>query len=379
MDFLSIFSGKASRFFQILFLFAQGWCGIAQAGSGMAARSFERFCADLAIASRIEVDGPAGDALLEECLFSAGKPRGECVLHLGTTKETLWHIRGNRAYFTISGSPMNGFYLWPSDRRLRDIERASAQSPYSELVRLRLGIEETDEKLRRKRFLEESNRREKEGQAPFQWGGGPPRVEPSDLAGLQIKYVVRLENQLQREQNKRIARCLRGQLKRFLPAFGESEEGKLRTLLAAEATALAAKVRTQLRLPGAWRAFVLQVDMLHGQQASPIGVVLLFENRAQHKVEEFLDARMRIFPWFEIALVDPAYDRKPAPSPHQPVISSEPGSDRRVFNYLGRSQRFQIFYRSGMLPFFRSDCETLPDWLRASAGENSPIRPLPKL
>jgi hypothetical protein len=346
----------------ILILLAQAWCDVTWAGPPRKdERMFARFCADLNLAAKIRADGPGADDLLDECLFSSRKPLHACSQELETTEKNIATIRARRVYFTIAGSPMSQFYLWLSNRWLKDIEQGFVADYYAAVVRLRLGIEERSEKLRVKQYLDESRRLQQEGKPPLKNGGVPPQVEGSELIAAQIKYLTLIENVLRYTEHKPIVDCLRAEHEKFLPAYSQSPEGVLRLKLQQEANDLIAGVRKHLRLSNNWKSSSYPVDNLIGYElgGSLIGVMIVFNNDKQHKFRIGKDQRDTIHPWFWIALVDPAYHDD------DPTHVPQPAEGQTSF-YLGQNQRFKLFYSMATFPAFRNDSQALLEWLKAS-------------
>jgi hypothetical protein len=336
-------------------------------------RAFLGFCADLSAAKEVLAEGPAGDTLLEACVFGKGGP--SCAPDLGIDAATLRRLRRRKAFFVIAGNPMMGGYrLEPSDRWQKAIARTDPDGPYAELLRLRRDLTQAADLLRQGDFLEESHRREQAGGSPLQWGGSRPHIEAKDLDRLRIEYVVRLKAQQASAQHAQLAACLGQELAQHLPAYAQTEEGRLRTRLESDAASLASELRQRFAFTRAWRSLVLPKTAPPGNQG-PAAVVVRFEDRTQPMFAESKDRRSRIFPWFELRLLAAADVREQTPGPEQPVTAVEPDDDRRELKHLGAYRGNRLFFREGTLPSFRKDSEVLVEWLRqrCDLGTGSPL------
>ena len=167
------------------------WPDASLARSSKDARIFKSFAREVKVGSRFFATGPKGKPDLEGCIFNQKLSFRKCKKIFSVDSSTLKYARKNSKSFVISGDPLSGFSLQVSDRRLKEIRKASPKSAYIAIMEQRAKVLEIVRDLgTHKSPGEDAHLKEKK-----------PENATQILMQEQQKYVKLLETQMNREQD----------------------------------------------------------------------------------------------------------------------------------------------------------------------------------
>jgi hypothetical protein len=177
----------------------------SEARGGKDARIFKSFVREVKVGRRFFATGPKGQQNLEGCIFTQKLKFRKCKKLFSVDNSTLKYARKNSKSFVISGDPLSGFSLLVSDRRLKEIRRASPKSSYIALMEQRAKVLQIVRDLGTHKAPDENaHLQEKKPENPTQI-----------LMQEQQKYVKLLEAQLNKEKDLSIEEWISKEIRTY--------------------------------------------------------------------------------------------------------------------------------------------------------------------
>ncbi|HJX53401.1 MAG TPA: hypothetical protein VJ801_11600 [Polyangia bacterium] len=335
-----------------------------------AERALGAFCRDVELAGKVTLEGPLRDELLEDCLLAPGKPVLYCAKVLGLKPGTVQAIRARHGYFAVQGLCSMGCGIGLSQKHSKVLARFQGSMCWAtEIVSAcqdRLGAEEG---LRWNLALEKSRRLVAAGQAPLAFGGTPSKVTPAMVDSAHVRYALLLGNGIARTQRNDVRRCLERQRQGVLEQVQALPAWQAAMRLQAKGRALAERAREHPRIGPDWNVIVLHADP---EAASPFPVQVIIENRRHSKATNWMDTRVRIFPWIKLALRSEQDGEARRAGIAQPALSPEPEADREEYNLLASAQDLLLYWQPSRLREFgwtAADLAKLQDLLVEALGQ----------
>lgn len=181
------------------------WPSASGARGGKDARIFKSFVREIKVGSRFFATGPKGKQNLEACILTQKLNFRKCKKLFSVDTSTLKYARKNSKSFVISGDPLSGFSLQVSDRRLKEIRRASPKSGYIALMEQRAKVQQIVRDLGTHKAPDEDAHLQKK----------KPENPTQILMQEQQKYVKLLEAQLNKEKDLSIEEWISKEIKTY--------------------------------------------------------------------------------------------------------------------------------------------------------------------
>jgi len=158
------------------------------------------------LAQRVQVEGPAGDDVLDRCLLRAAPPPNHCQGSLAIDGDLMAKLRSRRSYFAVVGEAPTGFHLWLSSRHSQI--NTQLGNPYLPLLTARYRVEELAQAEANHAYRDSASAARKSG-VTLQWDEALPPVTLAQIRRGYQDYQQLLSAVLRLEPNPTIQTCLK--------------------------------------------------------------------------------------------------------------------------------------------------------------------------